>query len=227
MYLCHRSCIPHCGRGHDLDGPPHKLQRTAKACQGDTKVRRCVRRHLNLAMELLILVATASSLATAANCPETESAAKAIDQWQASRSIRLSNAARAQFIAGLCEAADAVTRDHQISRAKVAAATHQTTEDYLDRVTRTDVRPRTIVSTLSEHLGYAGLARPVANPYGLLSIDYLHAVDYLNIGGERHEPSPKFLVLAGPTVVEGYARGKSVCTVKITVFPAASLSVSC
>jgi hypothetical protein len=185
--------------------------------------RRCAR----IASLAFPLAAAVTIPAKSDDCPAIQVATSAIDSWERMRSVHLSGAAHTKVITDFCAAAGTLTRQGTIPSTRVETAAPDTIVDYLNRVSRADAAPRTMEATLGEKLGYAGLSRPVANAYALLSIQYARSVDYINIDGERHSPLPTFLVVAGPTTVEGFVQKSVVCTLRLTVSPATPVSVRC
>jgi hypothetical protein len=176
---------------------------------------------------VLVGSGVATLAARASDCTGMQVASAAIGQWQASRLIELSPAAQKKLVDDFCEAVASVGRRHQVGTDRLEAAASGAIPDYLDRVIRTDIGPRTMESTLDDKLGFAGLARPVPNTYGRLTVQYVHQVEYLSFDGVRHAPFAEFLVVAGITSIEGYAAGQSVCSVRVSVPPAGAATVSC
>ena len=176
---------------------------------------------------VLVLAAATGSGTMAADCPGIAAATTAASQWESRRTIQLSVTVRSELLTDFCHAVSAVSQQHQVDSTRIDAVAPSAISDYLDRVSRSDIPPRTLEATLGEKLGFAGLSRPVADRYGRLTVHYTRAVLYLNFDGIRHEPFPEFLVVAGSISMEGYADGKKVCTARITVPPAGSVSVTC
>jgi hypothetical protein len=228
MYFRERDFLP-CRRVRfDVDGPLNKLQWASQAFSPEATMSKRVRQCIVLSLGFLVFHCALAQRPQ--DCAGNASATAALEKWQSVKSVHLSSAARTQVLAGFCAAVDAVKTARQadpIPSSRFESVAASTIEDYLDRVSRTDMKPRTLAATLDEKLGFAALSRQVVSPYGRLSVQYPHPVEYVRINGERHLPYPDYLILAGPTTVEGVAHAATVCRFQLSIAPSTTSSISC
>ena len=155
-------------------------------------------------------------------------AGRAIDAWEARRSVMLTDGVRTTLINRLCQATIGVATELDVDPKEVAGGMPGAVSTFLDEV-ETGRPSRSLESLLASPFSLNSRpAPPEPLPLGRIHIIYARQADQIVVGGTRMAAYSLVLADSGETSIVGMLRGKRVCGINgINVRPMETSEVQC